>query len=38
LNTDLSRENHFEERPLTAILDDFDQLTAPAAQPHPARR
>jgi hypothetical protein len=38
LNTDLSRENRFEERLLTAILDDFDQLTAPAAHPHPARR
>jgi len=32
LNTDLSREDRFEERLLTAILDDFDQLTAPAAQ------
>ena len=30
MNTDLSREDRFEERLLTAILDDFDQLTAPA--------
>jgi hypothetical protein len=32
LNTDLSREDRFEERLLTAILDDFDQLTTVAAQ------
>jgi hypothetical protein len=42
LNTDLyppaPREDRFEERLLTAILDDFDQLTAPAARPRPARR
>jgi hypothetical protein len=38
LNTDLHRENRFEERLLTAILDDFDQLTAPAVQPRQARR
>jgi hypothetical protein len=38
LNTDISRESHFEERLLAAILDDFDQLTAPAAKPRPARR
>jgi hypothetical protein len=41
LNTDLSREDRFEERLLTAILDDFDQLTAPAArarQAHQTRR
>jgi hypothetical protein len=34
----MSRESRFEERLLTAILDDFDQLTAPAAKPRPARR
>jgi hypothetical protein len=42
LNTDLyppaSREDRFEERLLTAILDDFDQLTSPAARPHWAGR
>jgi hypothetical protein len=38
LNTDLHRENRFEDRLLTAILDDFDQLTAPAVQPRQARR
>jgi hypothetical protein len=38
LNTDLSREDRFEERLLTAILDDFDQLSAPAVRPHQARR
>jgi hypothetical protein len=38
LNTDISRESRFEERLLAAILDDFDQLTAPAAKPRPARR
>jgi len=38
LNTDLSREDRFEERLLTAILDDFDQLTAPAAQTRQARQ
>jgi hypothetical protein len=38
LNTDLSREDRFEERLLTAILDDFDQLTAPAAQAHGVRQ
>jgi hypothetical protein len=39
LNTDLSREDRFEERLLTAILDDFDQLSAPAAHPRaPGRR
>jgi len=38
LNTDISRGSHFEERLLAAILDDFDQLTAPAAKPRPARR
>ncbi|HET9974307.1 MAG TPA: hypothetical protein VFQ68_39155 [Streptosporangiaceae bacterium] len=37
MNTDLSREDRFEERLLTAILDDFDQLAAPAAQPRRAR-
>ena len=37
MNTDISRENRFEERLLTAILDDFDQLTAPPTRPHPAR-
>ena len=37
MNTDISRESRFEERLLAAILDDFDQLTAPA-RPHPARR
>jgi len=36
VSTDQSR---FEERLLTAILDDFDHLTAPAARPgRPARR
>jgi hypothetical protein len=42
LNTDLypraPREDRFEERLLTAILDDFDQLTGPATQPRPVRR
>jgi hypothetical protein len=38
LNTSISRESRFEERLLTAILDDFDQLTALAAKPRPARR
>ena len=37
MNTDLSREDRFEERLLTAILDDFDQLTAPAVQHRRAR-
>jgi hypothetical protein len=37
LNTDLSRQSRFEERLLTAILDDFDQLTAPATKPRPVR-
>ena len=37
MNTDLSREDRFEERLLTAILGDFDQLTAPAAQTRQAR-
>jgi len=38
LNTDLSREDRFEERLLTAILDDFGQLSGPAAHPRAARR
>jgi len=38
LNTDLSREDRFEERLLTAILGDFDQLTAPAAQTRQAHQ
>ena len=38
MNTDLSREDRFEERLLTAILGDFDQLTAPAAQTRQARQ
>jgi hypothetical protein len=42
LSTDLypraPREDRFEERLLTAILDDFDQLTGPATRPHPVRR
>jgi hypothetical protein len=48
LSTDLyprvPREDRFEERLLTAIVDDFDQLTVPAARPRragtprPARR
>ena len=38
MNTDLSREDRFEERLLTAILDDFDQLTAPAAHTRQARQ
>lgn len=39
MSTDLHpREDRFEERLLTAILDDFDQLTAPAARPHLAGR
>jgi len=38
LNTDLSRDDRFEERLLTAILDDFDQLTAPAAHTRQARQ
>ena len=33
MNTDLSPgEDRFEERLLTAILDDFDQLTSPATR------
>ncbi len=36
MNTDLSPENRFEERLLTAILDDFEHLTGPAARPRPA--
>ncbi len=32
------RDDRFEERLLTAILDDFDQLTAPAARSHAAAR
>lgn len=35
MNTDTSRESCFEERLLAAILDDFDQLTAPGAKPRP---
>jgi hypothetical protein len=39
LSTDLHpREDRFEERLLTAILDDYDQLTSPAARPHLAGR
>ena len=38
MSTVKSHESRFEERLLAAILDDFDQLTAPAAQPRPARR
>jgi hypothetical protein len=39
LSTDLHpREDRFEERLLTAILDDFDQLTSPAARSHAAGR
>ena len=38
MNTDLSRDDRFEERLLTAILDDFDQLTAPAAHTRQARQ
>ena len=44
MNTDLipgtreTRETRFEDRLLTAILDDFDQLTAPAVQPRPSGR
>jgi hypothetical protein len=38
LNTGISHKSRFEERLLTAILDDFDQLTAPAAKPRPASR
>ena len=37
MNTNLSRGDRFEERLLTAILDDFDQLSALAAQPRRAR-
>ena len=40
MNTDLfpvAREDRFEERLLTAILDDYEQLTAPSARPRPAR-
>jgi hypothetical protein len=32
LSTVKSHESRFEERLLAAILDDFDQLTAPAGQ------
>lgn len=38
MNTDTPRDSRFEDRLLTAILDDFDQLTAPAARPSPAPR
>jgi hypothetical protein len=42
LNTDLypgaPREDCFEERLLTAIIDDFDQLTGPAVRSRPATR
>jgi hypothetical protein len=38
LNTDTPRDSRFEDRLLTAILDDFDQLTTPAARPSPAPR
>jgi hypothetical protein len=38
LNTDLSPESRFEERLLTAILDDFEHLTGPAARPRAAMR
>jgi hypothetical protein len=38
LNTDISRESRFEDRLLAAILDDFDRLAAPAANPRPAMR
>jgi hypothetical protein len=39
LSTDLHpREDRFEERLLTAILDDFDQLTGPATRRHAAGR
>lgn len=37
MNTE-TRENRFEDRLLTAILDDYDQLTAPAVQPRPSGR
>ena len=37
MNTDTPRDSRFEDRLLTAILDDFDQLTAPAARPSAAR-
>ena len=38
LNTQTPRESRFEDRLLTAILDDFDQLTSQAAPSRPARR
>jgi len=38
LNTDPSREDRFEDRLLAAILADFRQLTAPAAQAHQAHQ
>ena len=38
LNTETPRESRFEDRLLTAILADFDHLTSPDTQPHPARR
>ncbi|MGH3397954.1 MAG: hypothetical protein ACRDPO_25015, partial [Streptosporangiaceae bacterium] len=38
MNTDTPRDSRFEDRLLTAILDDFDHLTAPAARPSTARR
>jgi hypothetical protein len=39
LSTDLHpREDRFEERLLTAILDDYDQLTSPGARSHLAGR
>lgn len=38
MNTDTPRDSRFEDRLLTAILDDFDRLTAPAARPGTARR
>jgi hypothetical protein len=38
LNTDAPSEARFEDRLLTAILTDFDDLAAPPARPSPARR
>ena len=38
LNTQTPRESRFEDRLLTAILDDFDQLTSQATPSRPARR
>lgn len=37
MSIDTRDQNSFEDRLLTAILDDFDELTGPVARPGPAR-